>query len=94
MRHFLLLEILCLSLPFRLSQDVLRNPRGAFTPHRLRCGDWVLLFYNNGQTEKLGYTGRLVVWLVRGRIKTDQDQGRAFHVFGQVITDVFTSENG
>ena len=53
---------------------MLRNPRGAFTPHRLRCGDWVLLFYNNGQTDKLGYTGRLVVWLVRGRIQADQDR--------------------
>ena len=32
-----------------------------------RDGSTVLLFYNNGHTDKLGYCGRLVVWVMLGR---------------------------
>ena len=32
-----------------------------------RDGSIVLLFYNNGHTDKLGYCGRLVVWVMLGR---------------------------
>ena len=51
----------------------LRNPRGAITPHRLRApgpdglARYVLLYYNHGRTERLGYVGRRVAWLVPGR---------------------------
>ena len=48
-------------------QNVMRNPRGSFTPLGLRGGEVALLFYNNGQTDKVGYTGRLVVWLSLAR---------------------------
>ena len=51
----------------------LRNPRGAITPYRLRApgpdglARYLLLYYNNGRTERLGYVGRRVAWLVPGR---------------------------
>ena len=48
-------------------QNVMRNPRGSFTPLALRDGTVALLFYNNGQTDKVGYVGRLVVWLSLAR---------------------------
>lgn len=54
----------------------LRNPRGSITPFRLRgrttdgsdgSAEYVMLFYNNGRTDRLGYTGRRVYWLTYGR---------------------------
>lgn len=51
----------------------LRNPRGAITPLRLRApgpdglARYLLLYYNNGRTDRLGYVGRRVAWLVPGR---------------------------
>ena len=53
------------------NQLVLRNPRGAITPHRMVDGHFALLFYNNGYTDKVGYVGRLVVWLTIGRLNND-----------------------
>ena len=50
------------------NEDVIRNPRGAITPAKLRNGDYVLLFYNNGYTDRVGYVGRLVYWITVGRI--------------------------
>ena len=44
------------------NQLIMRNPRGAITPHKMRDGHFALLYYNNGHTEKVGYVGRLVVW--------------------------------
>ena len=49
--------------------SVIRNPRGAITPHVTRDGHIALLFYNNGHTERVGYTGRLLIWLVLGRVE-------------------------
>lgn len=54
----------------------LRNPRGAITPFRLRTApgapaEYLLLFYNNGRTERLGYVGRRVYWLSHGRSTPD-----------------------
>jgi len=49
---------------------VLRNPRGAITPFLMRDGYYALLFYNNGHTERLGYCGRLLYWLVVGKVVT------------------------
>lgn len=51
----------------------LRNPRGSITPYRCRRpapdggGEFVMLFYNNARTDRLGYTGRRVYWLTVGR---------------------------
>ncbi len=51
----------------------MKNPRGAITPARLRQrspggrAEFVLLFYNNGRTERLGYCGRRVYWITVGR---------------------------
>jgi hypothetical protein len=51
----------------------LRNPRGSITPYRRRrpapagAGEFVMLFYNNARTDRLGYTGRRVYWLTVGR---------------------------
>ena len=51
----------------------IKNPRGAITPGRLRLrspggrNEFVLLFYNNGYTERLGYGGRRVYWITVGR---------------------------
>ena len=49
-----------------MDQNIIRNPRGAITPHVTRDGHIALLFYNHGQTARVGYTGRLLVWLVLG----------------------------
>ena len=51
------------------NDDVIRNPRGAITPARLTNGDYVLLYYNNGYTDRVGYVGRLVYWITVGRIQ-------------------------
>eukprot|EP00756_Hemistasia_phaeocysticola_P004019 Hpha_TRINITY_DN12585_c0_g1::TRINITY_DN12585_c0_g1_i1::g.50806::m.50806 len=49
--------------------SVMRNPRGAITPIVMQSnGHVVLLYYNNGHTERFGYTGRLVLWLTMGRL--------------------------
>jgi hypothetical protein len=51
----------------------MRNPRGSITPYRCRraspagTAEFVMLFYNNARTERLGYTGRRVYWLTVGR---------------------------
>ena len=55
----------------RNDQNVMRNPRGSFTPLALRDGHVALLFYNNGHTDKVGYVGRLVVWLSLARRQGD-----------------------
>ena len=55
----------------RMDQSVMRNPRGSFTPLSLSDGHLALLFYNNGQTDKMGYVGRLVVWVTLGRREGD-----------------------
>lgn len=54
----------------------LRNPRGSVTPFRLRTApgvpaEYVMLYYNNGGTERLGYVGRRVYWLTHGRATPD-----------------------
>lgn len=55
----------------------LKNPRGSITPFRLRessaggLPEFVMLYYNNGRTERLGYVGRRVYWLVCGRSTPD-----------------------
>merc|ERR1711892_483506 len=51
------------------NQLIMRNPRGAITPHKMKDGHIALLYYNNGYTEKVGYVGRLVVWLTIGRVE-------------------------
>jgi hypothetical protein len=56
-------------------QQVIKNPRGSITPYRLRSAsnsdagvaEFVMLFYNNGRTDRLGYTGRRVYWITVGR---------------------------
>lgn len=45
----------------------IKNPRGAITPHRFKDGTVLLIFYNNGHTEKEGYTGRRYYWYTLGR---------------------------
>ena len=51
----------------------IRNPRGSITPYRCRraapagTAEFVMLFYNNARTDRLGYTGRRVYWLTVGR---------------------------
>lgn len=52
--------------------NILRNPRGAITPIRLKDDCFALLFYNNGHTDKVGYVGRLVYWLTLGIVNTDE----------------------
>ena len=54
----------------------MRNPRGAITPFRLRTApgapaEYLLLYYNNGRTDRLGYVGRRVYWLTHGRSTSD-----------------------
>ncbi len=55
----------------------LRNPRGSITPFRLRepaadgSAEYVMLYYNNGRTERQGYVGRRVYWLTLGRSTAD-----------------------
>lgn len=54
----------------------LRNPRGSITPFRCSTpapdgsAEYVMLYYNNGRTERLGYVGRRVYWLTVGRSTT------------------------
>ncbi len=69
------------SAPFWLGYDgsddshsqPIKNPRGAITPFRLRRPSpsgralYVMLFYNNGRTDRMGYVGRRVYWLTMGR---------------------------
>jgi hypothetical protein len=51
----------------------IKNPRGSITPYRMRRpspvggAEFIMFFYNNGRTERLGYTGRRVYWLTIGR---------------------------
>ena len=51
----------------------MRNPRGSITPYRRRgvsptgTAEYVLIYYNNGRTDRLGYVGRRVYWLTVGR---------------------------
>eukprot|EP00494_Astrolonche_serrata_P032406 UN32675 len=47
--------------------QMLRNPRGSFTPKRLSDGYYVLIYYNNGHTEREGYCCRRFYWLTVGR---------------------------
>ena len=47
------------------------NLRGAITPHRMRDGHLALLYYNNGHTDKVGYVGRLVVWITVGKLNNE-----------------------
>ncbi|MFM7684312.1 MAG: sialidase family protein [Actinomycetota bacterium] len=53
--------------------QVMKNPRGSITPYRMHApapdgsAEFVLVFYNNGRTERLGYVGRRVYWLTVGR---------------------------
>ena len=56
------------------NQLIMRNPRGAITPHKMRDGHFALLYYNNGHTDKVGYVGRLVVWLTVGRVENHQGE--------------------
>ncbi|MEY2754169.1 MAG: hypothetical protein RJB65_527 [Actinomycetota bacterium] len=55
----------------------MRNPRGSITPFRLRPSapgapsEFVMLYYNNGRTDRLGYVGRRVYWLTHGRSTPD-----------------------
>lgn len=55
----------------------MRNPRGSITPFRLRSttpgapAEFLLLYYNNGRTDRLGYVGRRVYWLSHGRSTPD-----------------------
>ncbi len=55
----------------------LRNPRGSITPFRLRepaadgSTEYVMLYYNNGRTERQGYVGRRVYWLTLGHSTAD-----------------------
>ncbi len=44
-----------------------KNPRGAFTPHRFSTGEILLIYYNNGHTERDGYVGRRLYWYTLGR---------------------------
>lgn len=50
----------------------LKNPRGAFTPHRIPSGEILLIFYNNGRTERDGYVGRRLYWVTLGRPTSDK----------------------
>ena len=38
----------------------------------MRDGHFAFLFYNNGHTDKVGYVGRLVVWLIIGKLNPDK----------------------
>lgn len=55
------------------NHNVLRNPRGAVTPIKLSDDYFALLFYNNGHTDRVGYVGRLLYWLILGIV--DKDTG-------------------
>ncbi|GMI02626.1 hypothetical protein TrVE_jg13806 [Triparma verrucosa] len=45
----------------------IKNPRGSLTPHRFDDGSVLLIYYNNGHTEKDGYVGRRYYWYIVGR---------------------------
>ena len=63
--------------------SIIRNPRGAITPFLLRDGrHCVLLHYNNGRTDRLGYTGRRLYWLSVGRIVADRSGGATTSSYG------------
>jgi len=53
--------------------QLMKNPRGSITPYRMLrpapdgSAEFVLVFYNNGRTDRLGYVGRRVYWLTVGR---------------------------
>lgn len=47
---------------------IVRNPRGSFTPYRMRDNYFCILFYNNGHTERFGYVGRLIYWMSVGKV--------------------------
>lgn len=55
----------------------LKNPRGAITPHLFKDSEqtgsheFALLTYNNGHTEREGYTCRRVMWITCGRVLSD-----------------------
>ena len=51
----------------------LLNPRSSITPTKLKDGSYLLLFSNNGDTEKFGYgrKTRLHTWLAVGRATED-----------------------
>ncbi|MEM8858935.1 MAG: sialidase family protein [Chloroflexota bacterium] len=49
----------------------IKNPRGAFTPHRFPNGEILLIYYNNGYTERDGYVGRRLYWYILGRYVDD-----------------------
>jgi len=61
----------------RGGEQEMRNPRGSITPYRLRPetpgdpAEFVMLYYNNGRTDRLGYVGRRVYWLTYGRSVDD-----------------------
>ena len=38
----------------------------------MRDGNLALLYYNNGHTDKVGYVGRLVVWITVGRLNDEK----------------------
>ena len=49
----------------------------------MKDGHFALLYYNNGRTDKVGYVGRLVVWLTLGRVEEEGDsQILRLYVFG------------
>ena len=38
----------------------------------MRDGHLALLYYNNGHTDKVGYVGRLVVWITVGILNDEK----------------------
>ncbi|CAD7941225.1 unnamed protein product [Amoebophrya sp. A25] len=65
---------------------IMRHPRGAFTPFRLANGHYVLLYYNNGRTERVGYTCRLIYWLSVGKIVRKGELGSSATSSGNITT--------
>ena len=45
---------------------VMKNPRGSFTPHCFPDGSYLMIYYNNGHTERDGYVGRRYYWYTYG----------------------------
>jgi hypothetical protein len=45
----------------------LKNPRGSLTPHPFHDGSVLLVWYNNGHTEREGYVGRRLYWICIGK---------------------------
>ena len=37
----------------------------------MKDGHFALLYYNNGHTDKVGYVGRLVVWITVGKLNEE-----------------------